>query len=557
MLTAPTYNACYPFFYNYALKLFLDTLSQPEATLQNIMFPICIFLTNELALPIFWRASNIAERKSEPFVRKSIILDSYNYVQHHSYEFFQNNFTGSIASKLKGIRDGYDTFWAEMHHGLLSKLLSALISLTTIVFVYRNIALFLFCWAIAYSIIVYRLSRKLHRLSYEDSNNNHTIIGRVSDKLSNITSLLYYTARKREYKNLETFLDDTFVPKQEELYRYDFFMRIVEDILYVSMFVTMLCYLLYLKLNNIISIGDFAFIFSMTLVISEKIWHFTNDLQSFYRQMGDLQSAFSILQENQKGINPPQAKPLKYNAPSIEFKNLSFEYEKESAVLNNISLHIKPGEKIGLVGESGAGKSTIVKLLLKFFSPNSGDILVSEQNIKNVTQESVRSHIAVIPQDTMLFHRSIIENIRYGKPDATQEEIIEASKKAHVHDFIMSLPQQYETTVGERGIKLSGGQKQRISIARAILKNAPILILDEATSSLDSKTESLIQDSLNFFIEDSEKTVIAIAHRLSTLKHMDRIIVLDKGTIIEEGTHEQLLHKENSLYKELWNYQKI
>jgi ATP-binding cassette subfamily B protein len=183
--------------------------------------------------------------------------------------------------------------------------------------------------------------------------------------------------------------------------------------------------------------------------------------------------------------------------------------------------------------------------------------LISDQNINDVTQDSLRENIAVIPQDTLLFHRTLMENIRYGKLTATDEEVIEASKRAHLHEFIMKLPKQYNSYVGERGIKLSGGQRQRIAIARAILKDAPILVLDEATSSLDSHTEKLIQDSLNFLIEDKRKTVIAIAHRLSTLKHMDRIIVLDKGTIIEEGTHNKLIRNENSLYKKLWELQEI
>lgn len=223
----------------------------------------------------------------------------------------------------------------------------------------------------------------------------------------------------------------------------------------------------------------------------------------------------------------------------------------------NLDLHIKAGEKVGLIGYSGAGKSSLVNLLLRYFKTTSGEILVDGQDISSVTQDSLRENIAVIPQDTMLFHRTLFENIKYGRGNATEEEVIEASKAAHIHEFIMNLPERYQTYVGERGVKLSGGQRQRISIARAILKNAPILILDEATSSLDSHTEKLIQDSLNFLIESHGKTVIAIAHRLSTLKHMDRVIVMDKGKIIEEGSHNKLLRNHKSLYKKLWELQEI
>ena len=279
--------------------------------------------------------------------------------------------------------------------------------------------------------------------------------------------------------------------------------------------------------------------------------------------MGDLKSAFSILQIPQENLDHPDAELLHTTHPDIQFKNVSFEYEDDedeetdNFVLKDLSLTIKSGEKVGIVGKSGAGKSTIVKLLLQFFKHSSGEIIIGDQKIDEITQESLRSHIAVIPQDTILFHRSIIDNIRYGRQNATDEEITEACQKAHIYKSIMKMPKQYDTMVGELGVKLSGGQKQRIAIARAILKNAPILILDEATSALDSRTESMIQDSLNFFIQDSQKTVIAIAHRLSTLKHMDRIIFLADGKIAEEGTHEELLKKENGLYKKLWEHQKI
>ena len=209
-----------------------------------------------------------------------------------------------------------------------------------------------------------------------------------------------------------------------------------------------------------------------------------------------------------------------------------------------------------MVGKSGAGKSTLINLLLKYFKINEGKILIGEQDIAKINPDSLRENIAVIPQDTLLF-RTILDNIAYGKEQATKDEIIDASKKAHIDEYIQTLDKGYDTYVGERGVKLSGGQRQRIAIARAILKDAPILILDEATSSLDSKTEKLIQESLNLLIEDKSKTVIAIAHRLSTLKHMDRIIVMDKGKIIEEGTHDELLKNKNSLYKKLWELQEI
>lgn len=313
--------------------------------------------------------------------------------------------------------------------------------------------------------------------------------------------------------------------------------------------------MIHLRMKGLVSVGDFAFVFGISLVAAEDIWQATLSLQDFSRSMGDLKSALSIIKAPQKNLDQPDACVLKIKDPKIEFKRVDFAYGEKNSVFTNLSLKIQAGEKVGLVGHSGAGKSSMVNLLLRYFEPISGQIYIDDQNIAAVGQDSLRENIAVIPQDILLFHRSILENIRFGRPDATDAEVILASQKAHVHEFIETLPEKYHTLVGERGIKLSGGQRQRISIARAILKDAPILILDEATSALDSHTEALIQESLNCLISDQKKTVIAIAHRLSTLKHMDRIIVLDQGTIVEQGTHQELSQNITSQYKKLLDLQ--
>jgi ABC-type multidrug transport system fused ATPase/permease subunit len=249
----------------------------------------------------------------------------------------------------------------------------------------------------------------------------------------------------------------------------------------------------------------------------------------------------------------PTAKELIVNDVEIGFKDLNFNFNETRQVLKNINLNIKPGEKVALIGPSGAGKTTFVRLLLRFYDSTSGQILIDKQDISKVTQESLRSNISLVPQDPVLFHRTLAENIAYGKRDATRQEIEKAASLAHCDEFIKELPYGLETYVGERGIKLSGGERQRVAIARAILKNAPILVLDEATSSLDSESEMLIQDALNVLMEN--KTVIVIAHRLSTIQKMDRIIVVDNGQIVEQGNHQELLASENSLYKKLWTLQ--
>ena len=237
----------------------------------------------------------------------------------------------------------------------------------------------------------------------------------------------------------------------------------------------------------------------------------------------------------------------------IEFKDVGFAYDLKNKVIDNLSFRIKSGQKVALVGPSGGGKTTVTKLLLRLFDIQQGQILIDGQNIKRVSQDSLRSQVSLVPQDPILFHRTLIENIRYGRLDATDEEVMAASRLAHCHDFIMSFPKKYQTYVGERGIKLSGGERQRVAIARAILANAPILILDEATSSLDSESEYLIQQALENLMK--QKTTLVIAHRLSTIMKMDRIVVFQDGQIVEDGTHADLIHSKTGLYKKLWDLQ--
>jgi ATP-binding cassette subfamily B protein len=236
----------------------------------------------------------------------------------------------------------------------------------------------------------------------------------------------------------------------------------------------------------------------------------------------------------------------------VSFDDVGFRYQGNQSVISDFSLTIRSGEKVALVGSSGAGKSTITKLLLRLFDVTSGSVKIDGIDVRDMAQDDLRAHIAFVPQDPVLFHRTLMDNIRYGRRDATDEEVIEAARKAHCHEFIERLSKGYETYVGERGVKLSGGERQRIAVARAILKNAPILVLDEATSSLDSESEALIQDALNVLMEG--KTVIAIAHRLSTIMHMDRILVIEGGRIADQGTHQELLSREG-LYQKLWNIQ--
>ena len=321
------------------------------------------------------------------------------------------------------------------------------------------------------------------------------------------------------------------------------------------MLIVVFLFMIWLRKNAQITTGDFVFVMMSTITISMELWTMTDTMFNFMQQLGDFKAAFTILTEPQEILDIPNATPLVIQSPSIEFKQVSFGYGEGNIILNEFNLSIPNGQKVGLVGHSGAGKSTIIALLLKNFLPNQGQIYIDKQSLHDVSSDSLRSQIALIPQDILLFHRSIAENIAYAKPDASLEEIQAAAKMAHIHDYIASLPQQYQTLVGERGIKLSGGQRQRIAIARAILKHSPIIILDEATSSLDTHTEAEIQRSIADLLQKQTSTVIAIAHRLSTIRHMDRILVIDQGKIVQDGNFNALISDKDGYFKKLWDSQ--
>lgn len=307
-----------------------------------------------------------------------------------------------------------------------------------------------------------------------------------------------------------------------------------------------------------VNIATVFLIFSYTSGIVDQLFTFGNTgLRNYNRSVGDASDMVEILYKTPTVLDPAEPEPARIKEGKIEFRAIEFDHEsgtktQTKPLFKNFSLQIEPGEKVGLVGHSGGGKTTLTKLILRFMDIQSGEILIDEQNIANITQDDLRRSIAYVPQEPLLFHRSLAENISYGKLNAKDKDIVKAAKMAHADDFINELPAGYDTLVGERGVKLSGGQRQRIAIARAMLKDAPILVLDEATSALDSESEKLIQAALWKLMEG--RTAVVIAHRLSTIQKMDRIIVLQHGEIVEQGSHKELLEK-NGVYANLWAHQ--
>lgn len=333
---------------------------------------------------------------------------------------------------------------------------------------------------------------------------------------------------------------------------------VARDFGFSAVDVGLIALLLFFLVNGTTSFGVSVSTLVLVVTYGEgmlgELYGISRLFKNFNRVFGEAHDMVQILDMPDDVVDAPNARRLELDEPRVQFNNISFQHaDAKSPIFENFTLEIQPGERIGLVGVSGSGKTTLTKLLLRFADVASGEVLISDQNIRDITQDSLRENVAYVPQETALFHRSIADNIAYGRPNASIDEIKRAAELANAAEFIEELPNGYDTLVGERGIKLSGGQRQRIAIARAILKDAPILVLDEATSALDSESESLIQDALIELMKN--RTSLVIAHRLSTVASLDRIVVLENGKIVEQGTHKQLLAKKDGVYNRLWNRQ--
>ncbi|MBL4831511.1 MAG: ABC transporter ATP-binding protein [Aliivibrio sp.] len=486
----------------------------------------------------------------------SIRWNAHRYLLKQSVSFYQDDFAGRIATKVM------QTSLAvrETIMKLLDVLVYVSVYFTAMVVMIgqadSRLMIPLLLWFIAYVSIQFYFVPKLKKVSTEQADARSTMTGRIVDSYTNISTVKLFSHSQRETQYAEEgmagFLDT--VHRQ---------MRLVTGI---NICVEIINYLLvfaiaglsiWLWLDSAISVGSIAIAVSLSLRINGMSHWIMWEISALFENIGTVVDGMKTLSKPVEITDKENAPDLKVTQGAIKFENVSFHYGANKGVIEKLNLEIKPGEKVGLVGRSGAGKSTLVNLLLRFHDVESGHITIDGHKITDVTQDSLRSQIGMVSQDTSLLHRSISENIKYGRPDATDEELFAATKQAQAHEFIETLTDSfgnkaYDAQVGERGVKLSGGQRQRIAISRVLLKDAPLLILDEATSALDSEVEAAIQESLNELMKG--KTVIAIAHRLSTIAAMDRLIVLDQGQVIEQGTHQELI-KSGGIYAQLWRHQ--
>lgn len=481
---------------------------------------------------------------------------AHRFLLGQSYQFYQNEFAGRIATKVM------QTALAvrETIMKLLDVLLYVLVYFSSILVLAVSLdwrlALPLVAWLLAYGGLLYYFLPRLSKISTRQAHARSDMTGRLVDTYTNISTVKLFSHSNREAdyakQGMEYFLT-TVHPQMRLATLLGTAVWVINVVLIFAIAATSL----WLWSSAAITTGAIAAAVGLVLRLNGMAQWIMWEVSALFENMGTARDGLNTLSIPRDVQDKPEAPAINIMQSEIDFKSVDFNYGKKAGLLQDFNLHINAGEKIGLVGRSGAGKSTLVNLLLRFYDVDSGSIFIDKQNIADVKQESLRAQIGMVTQDTSLLHRSIRDNLLYGKPDATEAEMICAAQQAEAHEFIMNLIDNegrtgYDAHVGERGVKLSGGQRQRIAIARVLIKNAPILIMDEATSALDSEVEAAIQTNLNSLMQG--KTVIAIAHRLSTIAALDRLIVLDKGQIIEQGTHNELLAK-NGVYAHLWAHQ--
>jgi ATP-binding cassette subfamily B multidrug efflux pump len=489
-------------------------------------------------------------------MQAQVMWRSHKHLLGQSLGFFQSDFAGRLANRVMQLRVAVEDLTYMFFEGIWYALTYVVAALLILFQMDVRLALPLAIWVVAYGLYVRSVARKVALASEKLSDMRSLVTGRIVDSYSNIESVKLFAHGGNE---------ETYALSAIKRYRIRFlqFVRLMTkmsfglNMLNGVLIVGVLGMAVWLWTRGEVSVGQVAAASALTVRLNGMSgWIMWLTIRMF-EQMGVIREGLQSVAVPHDVVDAPSAPALKVNDGKIEFRDVSHHYGRDSGGLDHVSLDILSGQKAGLIGRSGAGKSSLVNLLLRFRDAEQGEILIDGQNVAHVTQDSLRGAIGMVTQDSSLLHRSVRDNIMYGRPDASEDQMIAAAKRAEAHEFILDLsdPQGrtgYDAQVGERGVKLSGGQRQRIAIARVILKNAPVLVLDEATSALDSEVEAAIQQTLYGVMEG--KTVIAIAHRLSTIAQMDRIIVLDQGRVVEDGPHEALLAK-NGIYAGLWHRQ--
>lgn len=518
---------------------------------KNLWTLIALYGVSELwSSVIGWRLVLYLVWTFETAMQRDLYAQCFSKLTNQTLFFHSNKFGGSLVSQTNKLVGAVESFWDTIIWSVLPLVISlvgSIIVLSTLLWQY---ALFLLIFSIVFSIVVYYGSKPMAKLTKKEAKASNKLNGQLADVISNVLAVKSSGAEATEQKFFTKTVNSW---RNSSLDVMRGFLKVSTIYSSINMVIKIgaIAFAVYAAQNNLVSVASVYLIITYTGSVAHELWNMNGIMRNYNRIIGNANDMVEILQTPTTLIDKSDSK-LKVTSGEISMDKITFTHDEGQGdtLFHDFSLDIKPGEKIGLVGASGSGKTTLTKLLLRFADIDSGKITIDGQDISEVTQASLRAKIAYVPQEPLLFHRSVRENIAYGRPDATDAEIEEAAKKAGAYDFIVGLKDGFDTMVGERGIKLSGGQRQRVAIARAILKDAPILVLDEATSALDSESEALIQKSLETLMEN--RTSIVIAHRLSTIAKLDRIIVLKDGKIVEDGSHDELINKKRGVYAKLW-----
>jgi len=553
MLIFETGQAAASILVPYAIKAIMDGVEHLSGTsvLGSLRGPLLLLAGLNVAEILFSRASGAVLIIMGPRLRQRTTKAMYAYLQYHAPRYFGSHFAGALAHRISETAMSVNhTVWSVLCD-FWPILVTFAVSIALLLNVHHGLGLLVAGWVLAYVSLSYWLATRCQPYAQSYAATRSLVNGKIVDAVTNILNAKLFARLHFEREYLNGFLE-TEVQAGRRTFWFMERVRWFQFIAAAALKVGTVYYALTLWDSGMIGVGDFTMSIGLALLIISDARNLTRRFLEFFEYVGNVANGVDTIVQAHEIVDVPDAKPLKITQGRIEFRNVCFGYEPKQPVFDGLNVVIEPGQRVGLVGFSGSGKSTFVGLMLRNYQPQSGQILIDNMDIQHVLLDSLHEQVSLIPQDPSLFHRSLKENIGYGRLAADDEDIQAAARMAHADEFIQVMPEGYASLVGERGVKLSGGQRQRIAIARVMLKDAPILILDEATSSLDSVTEKTIQENLDRAM--GRKTVIAIAHRLSTIAHLDRILVFDQGRIVEDGGHDQLLAKQGVYYR-LWTMQ--
>lgn len=540
----------YPYIFRMAIDVFTRYENFREAALPALKTPIVYAIILWLVIEYGFRTMGFLFTKAIPRFEASIRMKMFDHIQHHSPKYFNEHFAGSLANKITDMTTQGSQIVQNILMMFIPALATCIMAITFFAYIKPIFAVLIAIWMINHIAICLFFSKKCSALENHHSEIRSALLGKIVDSLTNnfVVNLFYRFPYERA-RIAKSQAEEAKSHYQSKILIEK--MRLMIGIFSWTGAFTIYGFMIYYWIHGEITTGQAVQIFNTIWNAGMVLWVTGTALPNLFQSFGIAKQALSVMNDPQDITDLLGAKPLVITQGEIIFEKVSFQYG-ERKIFREKDICIRGGEKVGLVGYSGAGKSTFINLILRFYPVKTGRILIDGQDIAEVALASLRSAIALIPQDPLLFHRSLEDNILYGKLDADRDELIQAAKLAHCDEFIQNIPKGYEALVGERGTKLSGGERQRIAVARAILKNSPIIIFDEATSALDSITEKYIQESLETLMQG--KTTLVIAHRLSTLSKMDRILVFDKGKIVEQGTHAELLALHGH-YAKMWHSQ--